>query len=73
MRPLKTHRVEKMMTVRALATASGVSPTTLVKIEHGRVRPHYSTMLAVARALGVEPREVEEFDAALESKIAEAA
>ena len=73
MRTLKILRVDKMMTVRALASASGVSPTTLVKLEHGRVRPHYSTMLAIAGALGVHPREIAEFDAALNRKIAEAA
>ncbi len=70
---LKQYRIERMSTVRSLAAAAGISPTTLVAIEHGRVRPHYGTMLAVASALGVEVREVTEFAAALDAKLSNAA
>lgn len=74
MNTLKQHRIEHMFTIRALAAAAGISPTTLTKIEHGRVRPHFATMLAVTGALGLEDvRHVAEFDLALASRISEAA
>lgn len=74
MKNLKQHRIENMLTVRGLAAAARVSPSTLTDISSGRVTPHLSTMSAIACALGLEDvRDVAEFDHALASRISEAA
>ena len=48
-----------MWTQGRLAGEAGVSPTTVSGIESGRIsRPHFGTVKKLARALGVEPREL---------------
>ncbi len=62
MRKMADVRKEKGYTVRSLAEAVGMSPTTINGIENGRIgRPQYGTVVKIARELGVDPREVEEF------------
>lgn len=62
MRKMAGARKEKGHTVRSLAQAVGVSPTTVNNIENGRGGgPQYGTVVKIARELGVDPREVEEF------------
>ena len=47
------------MTQEQLAKAAGISHRTLVNIETKRVtEPHFSTILKLAEALGVEPFEL---------------
>lgn len=70
---LKEHRIEQMQTYRDLADASGVAVTTIMALERGTRRAHFATMLAVAGALGLNVRDIAEFDLALEGKLTEAA
>jgi DNA-binding XRE family transcriptional regulator len=46
------------MTQVQLAQAAGLSQRTLVNIETNRVQPHFSTILKLAEALGVDPSEL---------------
>jgi DNA-binding XRE family transcriptional regulator len=46
------------MTQAQLAQAAGLSQRTLVNIETNRVQPHFSTILKLAEALGVDPSEL---------------
>ncbi|WP_273844407.1 helix-turn-helix domain-containing protein [Rubrobacter calidifluminis] len=49
----------KMWTQGRLAEEAGVSPTTVSGIETGRIsNPHFGTVRKLARALGVDPREL---------------
>ena len=65
MRTLREWRTERLWSVRDLAEAAGVSTKTVVQLEHGRQRANYRTMRRVCEALGVEPRQVAEFAAAI--------
>ena len=52
-------RRSRMWTQVRLAEEAGVSPTTVSGIESGRIsRPHFGTLGKLARALGVDPREL---------------
>jgi transcriptional regulator with XRE-family HTH domain len=52
-------RRRNFMTQEQLAKAAGISHRTLVNIETKRVRePHFSTILKLAEALGVEPSQL---------------
>jgi transcriptional regulator with XRE-family HTH domain len=52
-------REDRMWTQGRLAKEAGVSPTTVSGIESGRIsRPHFGTVKKLARALGVDPREL---------------
>jgi transcriptional regulator with XRE-family HTH domain len=52
-------REVRMWTQGRLAEEAGISPTTVSGIESGRIsRPHFGTVRKLARALGVEPREL---------------
>ncbi len=52
-------REDRMWTQGRLAEEAGVSPTTVSGIESGRIsRPHFGTVKKLARALGVDPREL---------------
>ena len=57
---LREIREQRVMSQRELAQASGVSATTIVNIELGKIRPHPSTLRKLAGALGVEPAELAE-------------
>lgn len=47
------------MTQEQLANAAGISHRTLVNIETNKVtEPHFSTILKLAEALGVEPSQL---------------
>jgi DNA-binding XRE family transcriptional regulator len=59
-----------MLSQRDLATEAGIAPKTIVDLELGRVEPHFKTMRKLAAALGVEPLEVDEFQRAIEEKVA---
>lgn len=65
MRTLEQWRLERVLGVKELAKLAGVSHSTVIAIEHGRVAPKFRTIRRLAEALEVEPREVAEFAAAL--------
>jgi DNA-binding XRE family transcriptional regulator len=55
---VKTARRQRFMTQAQLAKTTGLSQRTLVNIETNRVQPHFSTILKIAEALGVDPSEL---------------
>jgi transcriptional regulator with XRE-family HTH domain len=55
-------RRQRAWSQRELAKQAGVSPSVIVQLEAGRTRyPKYKVIRALAAALGVEPRDVDEF------------
>ena len=70
---LRDWRIERLLSLAALAEQAGVTKKTLIDIEHGRRLPHYQTIGAVCRMLNVAPTEVTEFAAALEERGKDAA
>ncbi len=65
MKTLREWRAERLLGVKALARLAGVSNTTIIQIEHGEQVPIFRTIRKLSEALGVEPREVAEFAAAI--------
>jgi DNA-binding XRE family transcriptional regulator len=55
---VKTARRQRFMTQAQLAKTTGLSQRTLVNIETNRVQPHFSTIIKIAEALGVDPSEL---------------
>ena len=51
--PVKVYRSHRGMSVRALATASGISTTYVSDIENGKLRGSVSALKSIAAALGV--------------------
>ncbi len=49
---LKKMRLNQLMSVRDLAAKVGVSPSFIYQLEQGRVSPSFSTLKAMAAALG---------------------
>jgi transcriptional regulator with XRE-family HTH domain len=68
---LRAQRQTKLMSIRDLAEAAGVAPQTIVTAESGKRRPHPSTMLKIAEALGVDAKEIDEFAEAIRIWIGE--
>lgn len=55
---LKELRADRALSLRELAAESGVSHTTIWKLEQGREDAHPRTIRLLAGALGVAPREL---------------
>jgi transcriptional regulator with XRE-family HTH domain len=55
---LRELRESQFMTQEELAARSGVHQVTISRIELGQVEPRFSTIRRLAKALGVEPREL---------------
>jgi XRE family transcriptional regulator, regulator of sulfur utilization len=55
---LRQLRVERALTLRALAERSGVSYDTINKVELGQRPARLSTIRKLADTLGVEPKEL---------------
>ncbi len=55
---LKALRTERALSLRELAAASGLSHTTIWKLEQGREDAHPRTIRLLAEALDVTPREL---------------
>ena len=55
---LKTLRSEHVLTLRELAEEAGVSKDTIWRLENGHSEAHPSTIRKLARALGVQPKEL---------------
>ena len=73
MKNLRDWRIERLLSLAALAEQSGVTKKTLIDIEHGRRLPHYATIGAICGVLNVAPADVTEFAAALEVRSKDAA
>lgn len=65
MRPLREWRVERLLSVRALASTAGVSTKTIVQLEAGRQLPTFRTMRRITEAMGVDAADVTEFAEAM--------
>ena len=73
MMTLREARARKLLTVRGLAAAAGLSPTTIYQIEHRRTRPRFGSIKAISAALEVEPMQITEFAQAIREGGAESA
>lgn len=51
-------REQRNLSVRELALLSGVDPRQLARIEAGDVNIQFTTILALARGLGITPQEL---------------
>ena len=54
---VKYSRVKLGITQEELAKKSGISVATVNFLENGKIKPHPKTIVAVAEALGVNPKE----------------
>ncbi len=61
MKNLRALRLERALSIDALAENAGVSNKTVVEIEAGRVRPKMRTVRRLSNALRVAPQQVQEF------------
>ena len=66
MQTLREARAARVMTIRELAAAAGVSTRTIVQVETGQIVPRFATLKKIAAALGVEPAAITEFARAIE-------
>src|SRR5919199_3089992 len=67
--PLATLRRQRAWSQRERAKQAGVSPSVIVQLEAGRTRyPKYKVIRALATALGVQPRDVDEFRQMVDSE-----
>ena len=57
---LKKVRVEKGLSIRALADRCGIGFATVYRIEAGRPTPRFATLEKLAKALGVSVRALTE-------------
>jgi transcriptional regulator with XRE-family HTH domain len=55
---LRALRIEHVLTLRELAQAAGVSKDTIWRLENGHSEAHPSTIRKLARAFGVQPKEL---------------
>ena len=55
---LRTLRSEHVLTLRELAEEAGVSKDTIWRLENGHSDAHPSTIRKLAKALGVQPKEL---------------
>ncbi len=68
MKPLREWRTDRLMSIRELAEAAGVTHKTIIQLEHGRQRPTYATMRRLPDTLQATPGEITEFAAVLEER-----
>ena len=62
-------RAQRLLSIRALAQKAGVSQRTVHTVERGMTKPTLETVRKLSLALDIDPREVEEFRAAIENTI----
>ncbi len=67
MMTLKQARAERLLTIRGLAEKAGVAFSTVYLVENGRSMPRFEVIRKLSDALGVEPRQIAEFRAAMEA------
>ena len=73
MQTLRAARAARVLTIRELAAAAGVSTRTIVQVEAGQIVPRFATVKKLAAALKVEPGAIAEFARAIEAAGKEAA
>ena len=59
-RRVRAERTKRFMTQEQLAHAAGISQKALSKIETNEVEPRFSTILKLAKVLGIDPSELVE-------------
>ncbi len=63
---LVTARVKSGLSIRRLAELSKINSQSIYKLENGlTTRPHPATIVALSKALNVEPEAIDEFRPAL--------
>ncbi len=62
---LREARLQRLLSIRALAKKAGVVPNTVHLVETGQRAPQLLTVYKLSRALDVEPGDVTEFRGAL--------
>lgn len=67
MSSLRELRAERLLSVRELARQASVAPSTIFLIESGRTVPRQRVARQIARALHVDPMEVDEFRRRIEA------
>ena len=55
---VKQARHRALLTQEELAEQAGIGTATLNRIERDRVEPHFRTIRKLAKALGVDPRDL---------------
>jgi transcriptional regulator with XRE-family HTH domain len=73
MPPLREVRIRRLLSLRELAKRAEVAQRTIVEAEASRQKPRLQTIRKLAEALGVDPMEVDEFRAAVESAVGKVA
>lgn len=58
---LRELRANRLLSIRELARIASVAPSTIFLIESGRTLPRQRVARQIARALRVDPNEVDEF------------
>ncbi len=56
---LKELRIKAVQSQEDLAKMAGMSVATVNRLEQGKQQPHFVTIRKLAKALGVEPAEIE--------------
>ena len=57
-RSVRAKRVARFWTQKQLAREAGISQKALSKIENDEVKPRFSTIIRLAKVLGVDPSEL---------------
>jgi transcriptional regulator with XRE-family HTH domain len=55
---VKKARERALLTQEELAERAGIGAATLNRIERDRVEPHFRTIRKIAKALGVDPKDL---------------
>ena len=63
---LSEARRQKLLSVRRLAEAANVAPTTVYHLEHGRTTPSFRAIRDISAALEMDPLDIDEFAAVIE-------
>ncbi len=63
---LKEARARRLMSVRSLAAAAGVAPSTVYYAESGRRMPSFRAIRNLSAALELDPLDIDEFRAVIE-------
>ena len=58
---LRDLRADRLLSIRELAHRASVAPSTIFLIESGRTIPRQRVARQIARALQIDPNEVDEF------------
>lgn len=62
----KQARTESGLSLRGLVRATGLTYSSVTSIQAGTQKPQYATALKLARALGMDPMDIDELRPAVE-------